>query len=83
MKDDLRLLLQLGYDKQARRAPAVEKILHDLKIDHETDATFLETLRDHLTYLSNQYSGGPRKFDKKGLAYLKYWIFWTKKEKDN
>jgi hypothetical protein len=82
-KEDLRILLQLGYDKQARRAPAVAKILDDLNIDGEGDATFLDTLRDHVTHLCHQYCRPPRKFDKKGLADLKGWILRTKRERDN
>ena len=78
MKDDLRVLLQLGYDRQARRAAAVEKILQDLKIDEERDATFLESLRWQIDHLCRHQ--GREKFDNKALANLKKWIFWEKKD---
>jgi hypothetical protein len=38
VKEDLRILLQLGYDRQARRASAVEKIIGDLNFEGERSA---------------------------------------------
>jgi hypothetical protein len=83
VKDDLRGLLQIGYEGYPRPKQAVDKILQDLNLDSERDAAFLERLRDQLTGLCDEYNGsqGPRRrFDKKGLKDLKTWIWWKKKE---
>jgi hypothetical protein len=83
VKEDLRILLQIGYDRQTRRASAVEKIVGNFHLEGERNAAFLERLRDKIDQLCGQYNGsrGPRqKFDDTAVKALKEWIKWDKRE---
>lgn len=73
----LRVLLQIGYGSRGRNSKTAEKILQDMDIDSERDATFLDELYDHLDGLSRKQGGvhgQPQKLPKKGLEELLRWI---------
>jgi hypothetical protein len=77
VKAELRLLLQIGYDKRARSSKTAEDLIRWIGIDAERDPRFLESLYNHLDRLSLTQGGSvgqPQKLSKKGQAELCRWI---------
>ncbi|KAB8477466.1 hypothetical protein FH972_025332 [Carpinus fangiana] len=57
VKAELRLLLQIGYDKRARSSKTAEDLIRWIGIDAERDPRFLESLYNHLDRLSLTQGG--------------------------
>jgi len=74
---ELRVLLQIGYQKRGRNENSILQLLQEIDIDSEKDVRFLDELSDHLSNLSRQQggtAGQPEKLSKEGLAELLRWI---------
>ena len=77
VKAELRLLFQIGYNKRARSPKTAEELIKWIGIDAERDPRFLESLYNHLDWLSLTQGGSvgqPQKLSKKGQDELCRWI---------
>ena len=80
VKFDIRILLQIGYNKRARNEREINQLFQDIDIDSERNATFLKELIDHLRGLRQPgghggISGQPKKFSNIEVQELIRWIF--------
>lgn len=83
VKAELRLLFQIGYNKRARSPETAEELIQWIGIDEERDPLFLESLYNHLDWLSLKQGGSvgqPQKLSKKGQDELCRWVLQQKED---
>lgn len=79
VKGELRTLLQIKC--RGRNGPFIKRVIDCLGLETETSYPFLDSLYDHLDFLSNSQARSEGKFEKEQLAEFLKWVRLERKEK--